>query len=217
MALADEFPLFGLRITAGPLELGPITDDVIPALVELARDGIHDPDAMPFYFPWSTAPSEEIGANMAQFYWQSRAQLSPARWSLNLAVRLDGEVVGCQDLAAVDFPVTRTAETGSWLGLRHQGRGIGTRMRQAICGFAFDHLGAAEVTSGAFLDNPSSLAVSRKVGYRTNGTERRTRREGEMAELQRLVLAPDDLVRGDDPVEVTGVEAFRAFIGIDDD
>lgn len=129
MALAEEFPPFGLRITAGPLELGPITDEVIPSLVGLARDGIHDPEAMPFYFPWSTAPSDEIGVNMAQFYWQSRAQLSPARWSLNLAVRFDGEVVGCQDLAAVDFPVTRTAETGSWLGLRHQGRGIGTRMR----------------------------------------------------------------------------------------
>ena len=44
-------------------------------------------------------------------------------------------------------------------------------MRQMICAFLFDHLDFEEITSGAFTDNPASLAVSRKVGYRD---ERRT-------------------------------------------
>ena len=84
--------------------------------------------------------------------------------------------------------MTRTGETGSWLGREFQGRGIGTAMRQVICAFAFDHLDAEEVTSGAFLDNPASLAVSRKVGYRPNGVRRLKRRAGELALNQSLVL-----------------------------
>ncbi len=72
-------------------------------------------------------------------------------------------------MMANHFPTLRVFETGSWLGRRFQGHGIGTRMRQAMCTLAFDHLGFEEVTSAAFLDNPASLGVSRKVGYVPNG------------------------------------------------
>ena len=61
--------------------------------------------------------------------------------------------MGVQGFAARDFPVLRTAETGSWLGAAFQGRGIGTRMRQAICAFLFDELGATQISSAAFVDN----------------------------------------------------------------
>ena len=88
-------------------------------------------------------------------------------------------------------------------------------MRQMVCVFAFDHLDAVEVTSGAFLDNPASLAVSRKVGYRANGTRRRQRREGEVATEQVLVLGRDDLVRPAYEVEVQGAAALRTAIGLD--
>jgi len=55
--------------------------------------------------------------------------------------------------------------TGSWLGMRHQGKGFGTEMRAAILMLAFDHLGAKTARSSAFTDNPRSLAVSRRLGY----------------------------------------------------
>jgi len=55
--------------------------------------------------------------------------------------------------------------------------------------------------------------VSRKVGYRPNGTERVARR-GELALLQRLVLVPDDFDRGDDPIVITGVAQLRTFLGL---
>ena len=67
------------------------------------------------------------------------------------------------------------------------------------------------MTSGAFIDNPASLAVSTKVGYRANGRFRMTRREGEVAVNQRLVLTPEAFVRGE-PIEVTGAEQFRSFL-----
>jgi RimJ/RimL family protein N-acetyltransferase len=87
-------------------------------------------------------------------------------------------------------------------------------MRQVMCAFVFDHLGAEEITSGAFVDNPASLAVSRKLGYRSNGRSRLQRREGEVAGLQRLVLRPEDLVRGEHDLAVEGLPAFRRSIGL---
>jgi RimJ/RimL family protein N-acetyltransferase len=123
-------------------------------------------------------------------------------------------VVGCQGFQTRDFLVTRTGETGSWLGRAYHGRGIGTLMRQTICITLFDHLGAEEITSAAFLDNPASLAVSRKLGYSHNGQTRRQRREGELAVTQQLILRPDDLVRPTHPVRVEGAAAVRQLIGL---
>ncbi len=214
--LEEIWPVFGLRIVAGPLELRAIRDDDIPALVDLAEQGIHDPAGMPFLFPWSTAPVDELGRNMATFYWTSRTQVSPARWSLELVARWHGVIVGSQGITTENYLVTRTGETGSWLGREHQGHGIGTVMRQTICAFVLDHLDAEEVTSAAFVDNPASLAVSRKVGYVTDGRQRVKRRDSELAISQRLVLRPEDLVRNPYDLEVTGVGPLRAFLGLED-
>ena len=213
--LTDIYPLYALRVTAGDLELRVVRDDDIPELVALAREGIHDPDEMPFYFPWTQAPADELGLNMARHYWEARARNKPERWSLECTVRRDGELLGVQGIDTEHFLVTRTGETGSWLAKRYHGQGIGTRMRTAVCILAFDHLGFEEVTSAAYIDNPASLGVSRKVGYRRNGEQRMKRRDAELARLQRLVLTPDDLVRGDVRIEVEGVEPVRRFLGID--
>jgi len=212
--LAELFPVLGLRITAGPLELRGITDDDLPALAQLVEDGIHDADRMPFFEPWTNAPKGELARNTAQYHWRTRSQFSVTEWTLNLGVWSEGTLVGQQGIETKDYLVTRTGETGSWLGQRFQGRGIGTSMRQVICAFVFDHLDAQEITSGAFLDNPASLAVSRKVGYRENGVRRLKRREGELALNQMLVLRPEDFVRGEHELVVEGLDAFREQIGL---
>ncbi len=214
-SLVDLFPPLGLRVVAGPLELRGLTDELIAELCAVAEAGIHDPGEMPFYFPWSTAPPGELSRNTAAYHWGKRSTFSPTDFCLDLAVLLDGRVIGCQGVAAKHFPVTRTGETGSWLGREFQGRGLGTRMRQAMCALLFDHLGFEEITSAAFLDNPASLAVSGKVGYRPTGINRIKRREGELALNQGLVLAPEDFVRGDVTIEVTGASAVRSFLGLD--
>ena len=84
-----------------------------------------------------------------------------------------------------------------------------------ICAFAFDHLDAAAITSGAFFDNPSSLGVSRKLGYQPNGIRRVKRREGELALNQALLLTPEDFVRGPEPLQVSGLAELREFIGLE--
>ena len=212
---ADLFPPLGLTIEAGPVVLRGITDEILAELCDLAVRGIHDPGTMPFYFPWTDAPHDQLARNTAAYHWRARADFTPEAWGLHLAVFHEGRLVGTQGFETSHYLVTRTGETGSWLGREFQGRGIGTVMRQTICAFAFDHLDAAAVTSGAFLDNPSSLGVSRKLGYQPNGIRRLKRREGELAINQALLLTPEDFVRGPHPLEVSGLAALRAFIGLD--
>ena len=215
MDITDVLPPLGLRVTDGDLELRGVTDDDLPVLIDVVLAGVHDPALMPFTFPWTDAPAEELPLRFAQYHWQSRAGWSPQRWELNLGVWLGGRLIGIQGCSSRDFLVTRTVETGSWLGREFQGRGTGTRMRRMVCALLFDHLDAQRVTSGYFRDNPSSAAVSRKVGYRDNGVERRQRREGEVAEIVHLLLEPDDFVRGDTSIEVEGLGAVRRSIGLD--
>ena len=214
--LEQIWPPFGLSISAGPLRLSPVRDEDISALVELAINGIHPPDQMPFYVPWSTRPPDELAPNTAAYFWRNRASFAPEQWTLDLAVWWDGELVGVQGFSTEQYLVTRTGETGSWLGAAHQGRGIGTHMRRTVCAFVFDHLDAEEVTSGAFVDNPASYAVSAKVGYRLNGRQRRQRRPGEQAFVQRFCLSTTDLDRTGIDLDLAGVGAFRRFIGLSD-
>jgi len=210
----DLWAPFGLRVRCGPLELRAVADDDIPALADLALAGVHEPERMPFAVPWTDAPPERLPAAMASYYWSTRAAFSPDAWTLDLAVRVDGELAGVQGFSTKDYLVVRSGETGSWLGQAFQGRGIGTAMRQAMCALLFDHLDAEEIASAAFTDNPASLAVSRKVGYVDNGTARQQRRSGELACSRRLLLTPDRFVRPEPPVEVEGVAALRAALGL---
>ena len=214
-SIGDVFAVLDLCVTAGDLELRGISDDDIVTLGALAAQGIHSPDRMPFSFPWTDVPPENLPLNFAQYHWRTRADFSPAAWVLNLGVWSRGELVGVQGVQTSNFVVRRTGETGSWLGAVHQGRGLGTVMRQVMCVLLFEHLGFTEVTSGAFADNAASLAVSHKVGYRVNGTERCERR-GELAEMTMLALNPDELVRPDLSVEVSGAERVRRLIGVSD-
>ena len=210
---AAALPLLALRITAGPVELRGITDDLLGPLAELATD-IHAPDFMPFSFPWTLAPAPEMPRNVAQYHWGKRASFSPAQWTADFAVFYDDELVGAQGFSTKDYLVTRGGETGSWLNRRFHGRGIGTAMRQVICAFIFDHLDAEFITSSAFEDNLASLSVSRKTGYTDNGTERCSRL-GKPAIMRRIILEPANLVRCKHDLTVEGLPEFRKSIGLD--
>ena len=220
MTIQDVLPVLGLRIAvsspAGDLELVGITDDLLAELAAVAGAGVHEPERMPFTFPWTDTPPERFALQFAQYHWGTRAGWSAEKWDLNLAVVQDGRPIGVQGFSTTDYLVTRVGETGSWLGQAHQGRGVGTTMRRAICALLFDHLDAVRITSGYFSDNPGSGAVSRKVGYRENGTERRQRRPGELATLTHLTLDPEDFVRGGVEIQVEGLAPLRRSIGLDE-
>ncbi|MEZ5410238.1 MAG: GNAT family protein [Acidimicrobiales bacterium] len=214
-SLVDLWPLFGLRIATPRLELRLPTDDDLAELVELSLRGIHDPATMPFGVPWTDVPSPRFEWESLQHHWGGRVGLSAESWRLGFGVRCDGELVGIQSIQADTFPLLRTAETGSWLGLAHHGRGIGTEMRRAVVHFAFEALGALAVTSSAFVDNAASQRVSLAVGYEPNGRRFNTRRNQRGEQIWFLLTRERWLAtRTDLPVTVTGWEPCRAQLGL---
>jgi RimJ/RimL family protein N-acetyltransferase len=208
----EPWPLRHLVLRTPRLELRPDDDGGLWQLVEVAHGGVHPPEEMPFETPWTDADPEYLGRGTLQFFWGQRAQLSPERWSIHFLVRRDGEVVGLQSLSGTEFRITRVVDTGSWLGLRFQRQGIGTEMRAAVLQFAFDQLGAEQARSSAFEDNPASLRVSQRLGYRADGSYRVARR-GVAGRVNRLLLDRDHFVRLDWTVQVDGLDGCRGLLG----
>ena len=211
------WPLTGLRVVSGDLELRYLDDPLLFQLAELAGDGIHAPEAMPFNAPWSRGTPQEIARSVLTYQWSARSRITPQEWTLELAVIRDGEVLGVQSMVTKDFPVTGQVETGSWLGLRHQGAGVGTRMRLMILYLAFEGLGAQAATTSAFEDNVASNGVTRKIGYQPDGREV-VAREGAATGSLRYRLERSDWENRADALrpEVTlhGVDGVRELLGV---
>lgn len=172
------WPLFGLSVSTPRLELRLPREEEFGALIEIIDGGIHEPGTMPFFVSWTEAEPSARARQAAQFWWRQRASWSPDDWAFTGAVFVEGRPVGVQELSAKQFGAVRAVETGSWLGLAHQGKGLGREMREAALHLAFAGLGAEEALSGAFEDNASSLATSPAVGYEENGEAHGPRRDG---------------------------------------
>jgi RimJ/RimL family protein N-acetyltransferase len=215
VSLESVLPALGLRITAGPIELRGITDDLIGRLGDLAAKGTRAPDAPPFTTtPWTLAPPEEVPLMLARAIWARRADFTPGKWTASLAAFADGQLAGFVSLMTRDYLVTRTAATASWLGVEFQGRGIGTATRRVLCAFAFDHLDAEYLRSQAYADNSASLAASRKLGF-TELARETVARLGEPVTSVELLLTSDRMVRSEHPLTVAGLDAFRRSIALD--
>lgn len=213
----DIWPLLGFRISVSDVELAAVDDRTALDLGRLAASGIHG-NALPFTTPWSRGSDLEVARNVYRHHSGLRTALSPESWSLEFAARLDHTLIGVQALAAEGFPATRTAESNSWLGLQWQGRGIGTLLRIAVLTFAFEGLGATQVTTRAFADNVASSAVSRKIGYAVEG-ESLEDREGVPTVLRRYRLdrstwdsRPAELRPH---VQMDGLGPVRRWLGLD--
>jgi RimJ/RimL family protein N-acetyltransferase len=214
MTHPDPWPLRHLVLRTPRLELRPDDDEGLHELVDEAYRGVHPPEQMPFAAPWTDADPRYLGRGALQFHWRQRAELTPEHWSINFLVRFEGRVIGTQGVIGRDFRIVHEVETGSWIGMRHQGRGFGTEMRAAVLAFAFDHLGAVRARSSAFTDNAASRRVSARLGYRPDGSTWKARR-GQPAENVRLVLEPADFVRPAWKLEVEGLDDCRELLGAD--
>lgn len=210
------WPLFDLQVRTPRLELRYIDDEMATELALLAAKGIHPPDFMPFAMPWSEEPSPLLERNTMQFYWRCRAELSPAKWNIPLAVLVEGAVVGTTGLITHDFQVLRTFETGSWLGREHQGAGIGKEMRIATLHLGFLGFGAQRATTGAWEDNGPSLGVTNSLGYVANGHRAAVRKGIECSERRFEMMRNDFLTRlRRDDITVSGVDDCLALLGLE--
>ncbi|MFJ4968727.1 GNAT family N-acetyltransferase [Streptomyces sp. NPDC088755] len=209
-----HWPLRGLRVRTPRLELRLPDEELLDDLASVAADGVHTPDRMPFIVPWTDGGPVAVGRAVFQHVLGTVAGWSAQEWTLTLAVLHEGKVVGRQDVTGREFGVRREVHTGSWLGLAHQGQGIGTEMRAAALHLAFDGLGARYAVSDALTDNTRSLGVSRRLGYSPDGLEVAVVR-GAAVTVQRLRLDRTawEKHRGVD-VTVQGLDACRADFGV---
>jgi RimJ/RimL family protein N-acetyltransferase len=211
--LTSIWPLFDLSLTTPRLVLRPVTDGDIPAAVAAARSGVHDPGRNPFSTPWTELPAEELGPNMARWYWRCRGEFTPEKWTLLLGIWHEGEFIGCQDVGAKDFATLKTVSTGSWLRQSVHGRGLGKEMRAAVALYAFDWLKAEIAESEAATWNEASLGVSRSLGYELNGVFRHSWGD-QVGDVQKVRLTPETFKRPEWTLEVKGHEAAARFLAV---
>jgi RimJ/RimL family protein N-acetyltransferase len=209
-----HWPLSGLRLHTPRLELRLPSLADLDELASLAVEGVHDPGVQPFGAAWTDAPAGELARRVVQFHLSQWGAWSPEDWSLNLVADLGGVIVGTQGVSGRDFAVLREVSTGSWLGQRYQGQGLGTEMRAAVLHLAFTGLGAEFATSNAFTDNAASLGVSRKLGYLPDGIQRQVIR-GRPVVLQLLRLDRAGWqARPGVPVEIVGLAPCLPSFGL---
>jgi RimJ/RimL family protein N-acetyltransferase len=208
------WPLYDLEVRTPRLTLRYPDDSLMLGLADRIGEGIHDPDVMPFAMPWTDPEPPELFWSSYRYWFGTRAQLSPERWTVDLAVIVDGDVVGATGLGTENFATLRTFETGSWLGKAFQGRGIGKEMRAATLHLGFAGFGAEVATTGAFADNPRSLGVTRSLGYEPNGVDVKLQRDkaGEILRF-RMTRAHWESIRRDD-IELAGVEPCLPLLGL---
>ena len=208
------WPLFDLVVRTPRLELRLPKEVEFAALIEVADAGIHDPDTMPFFVPWTDLEPALRARETAKWLWSHRANWSPDKWTFTAGVFVDGQPVGMQDIGAEQFQAVRSVETGSWLGRAYQGQGIGREMREAILHLAFAGLDAEEALSGAFEDNAASLATSRAVGYEENGEARGRRRQSSGRTVRFRMSREAWEQRRRDDIEIVGLDAcLDMFVG----
>ena len=209
-----HWPLSGLRLRTPRLELRLPTLPDLDELASLAAEGVHDPGVQPFGVAWTDVPPAERARGVIQFQLSQWGAWSPGDWSLNLVADLGGVIAGTQGVSGRDFAVLREVSTGSWLGRRYHGQGLGTEMRAAVLHLAFAGLGAEFATTSAFTDNASSLGVSRKLGYLPDGIRRQVS-QGRPAVLQLLRLDRAGWEAHQRvPVEITGLAPCLPSFGL---
>ena len=145
----------------------------------------------------------------------TRATLTAENFSLMMAVLVDGEVVGVQDLMAANFAAARTFKTGSWLTMSRQGQGIGKEMRAAILHFGFEGLGALRADTGAIEGNDRSVGVTRALGYHENGRTVKAR-EGERVICNEFCMERAEWEpRRRDDITIEGLDACLPLLGLE--
>jgi RimJ/RimL family protein N-acetyltransferase len=194
------------------LELRLPTEAELVELAHVAEQGVHPAEEMPFFTAWTDGVGKPgFVEEFIRFHLTQRKEWRPDNWHLLLGVWAEGELAGTQ---AAELTAPGTAETGSWIGLRFQRRGIGTEMRAAMLALLFDGLALETATSGALEGNVASVRVSEKLGYEPAGEGTASPR-GKPVREEKFRLTRErwqSLERP--PVEIEGLEPCLPLFGL---
>jgi RimJ/RimL family protein N-acetyltransferase len=162
---------------------------------------------------WTDQPSPELERGVLFWHWGRRGDWRPESWNYNPVVLVDGEVQGTQGMFADLFAKLGVVSTGSWLGRRFQGQGLGKEMRAAILHLAFAGLGALEAQSGYWHDNDPSRRVSESFGYEPNGERWLLRRDVRDRQVELRLRRGVWETRRRDDIEIVGLESCLELFG----
>ena len=208
------WPLFDLVVRTPRLELRYPDDELVVQLAHLTASPIHDPSRMPFTEPWTDAPAEELPRNSLKHFWSRRGSWEANDWNCVMAVVVDGEPLGVQDVMAKRFAETKAVKTGSWLIMRRQGEGIGKEMRAAILHLSFVGLGAHSAFTSAWHDNARSQGVTKALGYEPNGWDTQMRRGVPDRMLHYVLTRERWQERRRDDITIEGLEPCLPLFGV---
>jgi len=152
---SDKFREIG-RLTLRPLEL---TDAPRFAKFGSDFDIARMTGSFPRHFP-------QISAEFRIMYMTSQKQRG---LSFNYAVTEtgDGKLIGVMDLfRASEYEIL---EIGYWIAKPFWNKGYASEAGQIILKAAQDYLGVKQIKAGVFFDNPASLRVLQKLGFKKSG------------------------------------------------
>ena len=144
------------------------------------------------WLPWvgktqSVSDSEEAVRRFAA-RWLLREELMVGIWERETNRFLGGSGLHRFDWAVPSF------EIGYWLRTSAWGQGYVSETVQALCGFAFDTLGANRVEIRCDAENARSRAVPERLGFVREATLRNQARDeaGALRDTLVFALTPDD-------------------------
>jgi ribosomal-protein-alanine N-acetyltransferase len=96
------------------------------------------------------------------------------RTSIEYAIEIDGEVAGGGGIMNIH---DHKAEIGYWLGRRHWGKGIMTRVVKEITKYGFNELGLRRIYARTMIANKASKRVLEKAGFKYEATMRKSEKK----------------------------------------
>jgi ribosomal-protein-serine acetyltransferase len=88
--------------------------------------------------------------------------------SMSTVILFNREIVGIAGFNEINW-LNKTAYIGYWLGEEYQGKGIMTRVAQALTNYAFQHLNLNKVEIRVAVDNKKSRSIPEKLGFTNEG------------------------------------------------
>lgn len=95
-------------------------------------------------------------------------------YNLSICLRETGELVGVCGLGRILFG-HRNAILGYWIARPQWGNGYASEAASLLLAAGFRELGLHRVYTGVFPDNPRSLRILRRLGFRREGCARQDR------------------------------------------
>ncbi len=164
---------------------------------------------------WDGPPSQHEIDETYGLRWP-RAMREGTRYAFAIEIKTNpGVITGCIDARILSYP--QQLELGYWMGIPYWNNGYMSEALALMCHFCFRHLGAAVITSGAFVGNSTSRRVQEKNGFQFEGTLRRQiLKNGKWIDLWHLSLLREEWEKRDfKPLSEKLVPAFSSTVKLD--